>query len=115
MRKCDMYLADRSNGMTYREIADKYGISYQAVHASCLHAGGPSSLMLSSKACVYPRLRRWLNEDKERQDRFFQLKVNSLRSILRGYMQPKKDAIDLMLAFTGMTYEEMFAEEEDYG
>lgn len=111
-RKVDLYLADRANGMSYRQIAEKYGVSYQAVHTSCVAAGIAPYKLISDKGCVYPRLRDWLNEDKIQRDRFFRdVKTSSIRLILNGSMQPKKDVIDRMIAITGMAYEEMFREE----
>jgi hypothetical protein len=111
--KADLYLEDRAKGMTYREIADKHGVSYQAVHTVCAKQGEPKRKIISSKACIYPNLRRWLNEDKQRQDRFFQaMKGGTFLECLKGLRQPKKNTIDKMIAITGMTYEELFAEEE---
>jgi transcriptional regulator with XRE-family HTH domain len=112
-RKVDLYLADRANGMTYRQIAEKYGVSYQAVHTSCVSAGVPPHKLITEKGCIYPNLRAWLNMDKIRRDRFFRdVGTGSIRMILNGSMQPKKNVIDKMLNITGMTYEELFAEEE---
>lgn len=112
MKKAEKYLADRENGLTYREIAEKYGITYQAAHASCMAAGGYSKKLISQRGCIYPNLRKWLNADKERQDRFFQAtSYCCIRQILNGNQQPKKNVIDHMMKLTGMTYEELFAEE----
>ena len=111
-RKVDMYLEDRERGMTYQEIAEKYGISRQAAHMSCMQAGGISYNPISERGCIWPNLRKWLNADKERQDRFFQAtNYCCIRHILSGKQQPKKNVIDHMMKITGMTYEELFAEE----
>jgi transcriptional regulator with XRE-family HTH domain len=111
-RKVDQYLADRAKGMSYRQIAEKYGVSYQAIHASCVGAGVAPFKKISARGCIYPNLRAWLNMDKIRSDRFFQdVGASSIRLILNGSMQPKKNVIDRMLKLTGMTYEEMFKEE----
>lgn len=111
--RAKIYLEDRKNGMTYREIAEKYGVSYQSVHSCCTRQDGTYHTSVSPKGCIYPNLRRWLNADKNRRDRFFQeMKCYSIREYIKGVRQPKKDAIDKMLALTGMTYEVMFAQEE---
>ena len=113
--KADIYLAERDNGMTYREIAEKYGVSCQCVHICCMNNGGVSKKEISPRGCIYPNLRKWLNEDKDRQNRFIQaMKDYPVREYMKGERQPKKNAIDLMLKVTGMTYEELF-KEEDYG
>lgn len=111
--RAKLYLEDRKNGMTYREIADKYGVSYQSVHTCCTKVDGTYHIKVNRKNCIYPNLRAWLNADKDRMKRFFQeMKGCSIREYMRGEMQPKKDIIDRMLALTGMTYEVMFAQEE---
>ena len=115
--KADLYLAERKKGMTFREIAEKYDVSYQSVHSTCTKQDGSYCLkIISKRGCIYPNLRSWLNADRARRDAFFlAMKGCSIREFLKGERQPKKDAIDKMLAITGMTYEEMFAEEEDHG
>lgn len=111
--KADLYLADRAKGMTYRQISEKYGVSYQSVHATCSSVDGTYKTVISSRGCIYPNLRSWLNKDRRRRDRFFQLmKGCAIREILKGTQMPKKNTIDKMLALTGMTYEELFQEDD---
>lgn len=111
--KADMYMADLDLGMTYREIAEKYGISRQAVYVTCTKVGGaPSFKIITQTGCIWPNLRAWLNADRERQKQFFRaFEGCSIRDCLKGIRQPKKHEIDKMLSITGMTYEFMFAEE----
>ena len=111
-KKGYMYREDRERGMTYREIAEKYGITPQSAHTSCMKAGGRSVRVITEKACIWPNLRRWLNADRERQNRFFQaMEGCTIRDCMKGIRQPKKDVIDRMIRITGMRYEELFAEE----
>ena len=110
--KGEMYLRERELGMTYREIEAKYGITPQAVHTSCMMAGGASCKVITTKSCIWPNLRKWLNQDKQRQDQFFwAMSGCPIRLILNGTQHPKENIIDKMLSLTGMSYEELFAEE----
>lgn len=111
--RVDGYLADREKGMTYRQIGEKYGVSAQAVQICCARQGEMPRKALSARACIWPNLRIWLNADRARAERFFQeMQGCTIRMILKGGQQPKKDVIDRMLKLTGMSYEEMFAQEE---
>lgn len=111
--KADLYLAEREKGLTYREIAEKYGVSYQSVHATCCSVEGAYQMIIIERGCIYPNLRKWLNEDKNRKKRFFeQVKCCGIRDVLKGEKQPRKGTIDAMLRITGMTYEEMFMEDD---
>ena len=113
--KADLYMADRAKGMTYRQIADKYGVTYQSVHATVCSVDGAYRTVISSRGCIYPNLRAWLNKDRRRRDRFFEaMKGCSIRDIMNGTRMPKKPTIDKMIALTGMTYEELF-QEDDHG
>ena len=62
--KTDLYLADRAEGMSLREIAQKYGVSHQAVAQVCSKYMPGRFVPYSSEQVVYPDLRRWLNENK---------------------------------------------------
>lgn len=113
--KADLYLRERKNGMTYRQIAEKHGVSYQSVHCTCTRQDGTYHTAITPKGCIYPNLRAWLNNDAGRRDRFFrEMKHCTIRDFLKGIRQPKKGTIDKMLELTGMTYEVLF-KEEDHG
>lgn len=107
------YLEERAKGLTYRKIAEKYGVSYQAVYSACARLDGTyHNTVITEKGCIYPNLRAWLNADRARRNRFFEaMKGCSIREYMKGARQPKKGAIDKMLEITGMTYEELFKEE----
>lgn len=120
--KTDMYRRDRDSGMTYRQIAAKYGVSYQCVSVACGRNGG-SFRPFDSKQVVYPNLRKWLNENKVTKREFVRRmdKVPSEGSIQRltrwfnGSFNPNKETIDNALSVTGMSYEELFAKPETEG
>ena len=113
--RADLYMADRARGLTYRQIGEKYGVTGQSVQICCAKQGESPRKYLTPGNCIWPNLRVWLNADRERAERFFRaMKGTTIRDILKGIRQPKKNVIDRMLAITGMTYEEMF-KEEDHG
>jgi uncharacterized protein YjcR len=47
--RASLYIEDRNAGMKYKEIAEKYGVSYQAVSQVCAKRKG---------VCVYCK---WIN------------------------------------------------------
>lgn len=114
--KADLYIAEREKGMTYQQIADKYGISRQAV-AECCGKHSPGHFKgFSKESCIYPNLRRWLNENKVNRAEFLRrlglvYGTNSsdrLTRYFRGIGYPPKQTIDKMLEVTGLTYEELW-------
>lgn len=118
--KTDLYIEGRKKGMTYQEIAAKYGVSYQAVaQAAGRHSPGHFRVF-TTKSCIYIGLRNWLNDNKvSRAELMRRMNVSiggkttdRIGRILRGDTYPNKNDIDLLLKVTGMTYEELFAEEE---
>lgn len=118
--KADLYLADRASGMKYREIAEKYGVSYQSIAQVCAQAGVPGHTKpFNCEEVVYPELRKWMNENMvnraELGRRLGQLpspytrkKVNDW---LRGKVFPKKNEIDRLIEVTGLNYERLFSTE----
>lgn len=50
--KADLYLADLAKGMCYREIAEKYGVTYQSVHATCVSVSGEYRKVISKNGCI---------------------------------------------------------------
>lgn len=118
--KADLYMQDRMSGMTHAEIAKKYGVSHQAVQQACARYTPGHFRAVSEDGCVYPILRRWLNENlisvSELCRRMDLLPLPGTRAriceYLRGKRYPTKKTIDQLLAATGLTYEQMFAEGE---
>lgn len=113
-------LALREQGMTYQQIADYFGISYQAV-AQPLAAYNPNHFhYVSESGCIYPNIRKWLNDNKVNKSEFARRcglsnvsnNKNRLNCYLIGRCDPPKMMIDKILAATGMTYEQAFSKEE---
>lgn len=118
VKRADLYIADRNAGMTYREIAAKHGVSHQRVQQACTGKRGPKFKPYKPEECIYPNLRRWLNENEVNRSEFvrrmgFEVIGNRLPETAKwftGKGYPTKKSIDRMLAVTGLTYEELFWE-----
>ena len=117
--RADLYRAAREQGMTYQQIAEMYGVSKQTVGQIC-GKGQPYMFRAVSERCVYPNLRRWMNDNKVSVKELlrrmgktaYTSTCDSMGSYLRGEHDPPKVIIDAMLKATGMTYEEMFYRED---
>ena len=118
--KQSIYLAERRAGLTYREIAEKYGVSHQAVSQSC-YSRGPRARFKSytPKEVVYPYWREWFNENRVTRRAFAEMlgispkgsNMGTIAHWLRGQTFPQKKSIDKILSITGLTYEQLFARE----
>ena len=121
--RATLYMKDRAAGMSYREIAAKHGVSYQAVAEACARQSPGRFRTYTPKEVIYPKLRRWLNENRVCRSEFVRRLGNvpgnntiySVSDWFAGRYFPRKGVIDRMLAVTGLTYEELFATEEDQG
>ena len=121
MSRTDEYRALRDQGLTYREIAARCGVSYQAVAQVCAKSKATQFRKISTKSCAYPSLREWMNAHYVSTAELYRLMNDGdpcighashvLRKRLLGITMWKKDEIDLLLKITGMTYEELFREE----
>lgn len=118
--RAELYLAERAKGLTHREIAEKYGVSHQAVAQACARHKPSLFKPYTAKEVVYPNLRRWLNDNKVSRNEFARRLGNApygansshLSCWLRGINYPTKLNIDRLLAVTGLTYEELWRQEE---
>lgn len=117
--QADRYIEERQQGKTYKEIADKYGVSHQAVSAACAKYTPDSFKPYHDFEVIYPNLRRWLNENRVSRSEFVRrmglipsgANNSRIRCYFRGVNYPSKQVIDKMLEVTGLTYEEMFQTE----
>lgn len=103
----------RLSGMTYRDIAEKYGISVQRVQQI---AGSVSYFRpVSEKDCIYKGIRDWLNENRYSRTYLVRLMYEDTHAmlqekvsrVLKGSNCTKK-MIDKILDVTGLTYEVAF-------
>lgn len=114
--KRDLYRAERDKGKTYREIAEMYGVTYQAVCNACGKQNYDRFRAWTKDRCIYPNLRNWLNENRVSAKEFLRrMDLTSggntelaFRTYFKGENYPKKQTIDKMLAVTGLTYEQMW-------
>lgn len=118
--RADIYRAEREKGLTYRQIAEKHGVSFQTVAQACSKSDASKFRAFTESDCVYPNLRKWLNDNKVSRCEFIKrvgLCANNSASTIfgnyfRGKHYPNKQTIDKMLRVTGLTYEELFYREE---
>jgi hypothetical protein len=114
--RTDLYRVERDKGKTYREIAEMYCITYQAVTIACAKAQDSKFRAWTKDRCIYPNLRNWLNENrvsmKEFKRRMDNFPVGNAEGVLRAYFRgeayPQKKTIDKMLEVTGLTYEKFW-------
>lgn len=105
----------RDQGLKYREIAEKFGCSTQYVSMVC-GKRDPSHFVPIGEECIYPNLRKWMNENKMSRREFIRRMgltahandYERLSKYIRGEYHPRKPYIDKMLEVTGMTYETLF-------
>lgn len=109
---------DRDAGMTYKQIAEKHGVSTQYV-AQVVGKYNPSYFkVITETGCVYVNLRKWMNENKVSKSELLRRmyiephpeNLERLRNVMRGVSNPRKDYIDRMIEATGMTYKKLFKE-----
>lgn len=112
----------RDQGLTHREIAERFGVSRQYVAMVCGRFD-PVYFSPIGKECIYPNLRKWMNIHKVSRKEFLRRmdltpssnNYDRLNSYLYGIGYPRKPYIDKMLAITGLTYEELFKTEDEDG
>ena len=112
----------REQGLKHREIAEKFGCSRQYVAMVCGKCD-PAYFSPIGDDCIYPNLRKWMNENKVSRKEFirrmglaeFGGNHERFSKCLRGESHPRKPYIDKMLEVTGLTYETLFYTEVDDG
>lgn len=120
--RAKLYIEARESGMTYKEIAEKYGVSYQCVGDVC-RKYGVNFKRHTAEDVPFPILRKWLNDNKVTRSDFARMMGMKPRNTtcdrisdwISGAHDPSKRVIDRMLAVTGLTYEEFFAREDNHG
>lgn len=116
---CDKYckmFEMRVNGATYQEIADYFHVTKQYVHSTLSQFVGEGYTVGTVK-CVYPGLKRWmLTTGTSAKEINKKLQMCSHPSMfynrIRGKTQFTIQEVKKILAFTGLTFEEAFGEED---
>lgn len=120
MKKYAMYRAERENGLTYQQIADKYGVSKQNVQQACGKYQPKRFRYFNEKHCIYVNFRKWLNDNNITCSELIRRigwepvyeNHKKIRKILCGMAFPRKPLIDKLIEITGLPYEQLFALEE---
>ncbi len=109
----------RVDGLSYEEIANKYGVSKQYIYQELCENTKKGNI----KGVIYPNLADWLEREDISTQKFAEIigaKANSSsnkslisRRKLRGESLFNIREIKRILRYTGMTFEECFAERED--
>lgn len=115
-QKIDLY----EKGYTQAQIAEKLGISKQAVSEALARRRINYFKPISEKQCKYRNIRKWMNENKvsiiEIVRRFGLLPNTNnharVRRILCGDLEPRKIWLIEFSMITGLPVETLF--EEDY-
>lgn len=111
----------REAGSTYREIGSELGISINSVrnllltHYPDIYRSGKAGCK-EMRSCCFKGLRTWLFDNdcsiKDLSDRTG-IKYDRLHSMVIGRRRMTKEAIDILLDATGLTYEQAFRWKED--
>ena len=117
--RAEMYIREREAGLTCVEIAKKYGVSHQTVYQATGKYNPDYFRPMTAQPGVYPNLLKWMNENRVNRTELLRrmgklgvpAELDILRRWLNGKTHPRKRDIDRMLRATGLTYEQMFAEE----
>lgn len=110
----------RNQGVSYREIGEKFGLSKQRIYQIIGESNGYYRY-ITEEQCAYIGIREWLNHNKVNVTEFcrrvygkyFTATYFRFTQCLRGKYHFKKPMIDKILSLTGLTYEEAFKEKDN--
>lgn len=106
MSKIEQYAALRKQGMTYDAIAKECGVTRQAVHDSVSRRKNRTTY-IKPTVVIFPGLRQWMAEHHIRVAELERITGKHLRQALKtGHIS--NQSIELVLAVTGLTYEQAF-------
>lgn len=115
MTKDDKVLAYsmRLDGYSFREIAEKLGVSIQAVQKAIPPV--ENRVIKRTVTCIYPNIYAWMRKNDINIDKLSNLcsvSYMTIKRMLIGESETRKSTIDKILEVTGMTYEEAFKKAE---
>lgn len=121
MGKNERIIELRRRGYTFREIGELCSCSAQYAYNIAGNVRKLRARPVREKDCGYPKLRNWLNENVKGIDDLCRALYNGatrglyerLRLKLKGEAPLHKCEIDKILAYTGLRYEEAFADGQD--
>ena len=110
----------RREGYTLRQIAAKHGVTYAAIeynllrdmpeYVECKPFGHANMKRLREK-CIYPGLTEWMIRNRVSSKTLSGgcgLSPSNIYPLLSGKIGFNKKTIDLVLEYTGLTYEQAF-------
>lgn len=114
--KCAKYREERQNGLTFQEIADKYGVSRQCVAQACSGLTKKHFRYHKEDRFAYPNLCKWMNDNRVSTSELLQMmglepvanNHERIRAVCCGKLEPRKHTIDKLLSVTGTSYEWLF-------
>lgn len=108
MTRREIYIAERAQGKTYRQIAEEYGVSFQGVYSAVNY-----SRRTKAKPRRWKRLSLWMEENNKTEADLKRLIGCDTGAFCRwrtGKGDPSMHYINKLLEVTGIPYEELFAE-----
>lgn len=116
--KYKLYREERKKGLTYQQIADKYGVTKQTVGCACGVYNKNKFQFVTAQRCIYVNLRNWMNKNQicvNELARRMGLEpagrnMQQMQRLLKGLFYPRKPHIDRLIEITGLTYEQLFQE-----
>ena len=107
-------------GYTVKEIAEKLGVSKTRVYQITYSRMLSSFREITPEMNIYPNWRKWMNENSVSIRLFCEMmgldlsstNYNNVYGWMRGRCYPTKKNIDRILEATGLTYEQLFYQEE---
>lgn len=118
MSRAEEFEALRKEGMTYRQIAERCGCSYQNVAKYLAKRDESKFRAYTPQECKYDGLRNWMNENKIHRVDLAEILFGTrmietwrrgpMRSRLTGETDFKQGEIENLINASGLTYEQLF-------
>lgn len=113
----------RDQGLTYREIGKRLGISHQAVAHTLAQRGEGHFVAQKYENIIYAGLKEWMIKNKITYTEIIRLMGNipnpeaqtRMRKMLTGKRGMTKNMVDRLLAVCELPYETAFARVQDDG
>lgn len=112
----DEIVADRTAGMTYAQIGEKYGITRQRVGQIFGKHNRHNYRVVKKDGCIYINLREWMNQNFVNRAELLQkigveptvTNMNVFRFHLRGLNGMSEEVISGLMRETGLSREKLF-------
>ena len=106
-KRHDQAIAMREQGLTYKEIGSKLGVSRQRAHQIVHHEPGNYVHNAVISAIPYKGLREWMQTNRVSPKKLGELCGQDVNRAVKGRGCTKR-AIDAILRVTGLEYEKCF-------